>query len=137
MNIEIPINLHGDQERIPGMWHMDKPLPLTIKRLNLYNKLGQKFIFIPSIANLQEMNSVLKKSFTGYLLFTFPENRIIYMLSPSDEETAALFKLFAEGDGYVAKALTEQYFQKAKKIIPGYIIGDGEPITRLDWDAAE
>jgi hypothetical protein len=68
MDINLPEPIESPELRVPGMYRITKPLPLTMRRIGLHSSKG-KYTFSPSLANLKELNHVLRESFNQTAYF--------------------------------------------------------------------
>ena len=134
MNVDIPPSPEPNATRIPELFRINNPLPLTTRRVNLETSRGH-FRWAPSLENLLDVNDHLKRSFSGYCLICFPEKDIIYIMAPNNSETELLFTRLMAGDKEVALAFTENYVKRFKKLVSkDYRVGDGDKvITVFEW----
>jgi len=103
MDINLPIPAESQEARIPGLFRIDAPFPLTTRRIGLNTSHG-KYHWAPSFQNLKDLNKALRKSYSGYVLFCFPQKDEIYIMTPSNEETEELCQMLQERNEEVAKA---------------------------------
>ena len=133
LNIDIPKLPEPSIDRIPGLFRIDKPLKKTTRKVILKTSMG-KFDWSPSLSYIKDLNYYLRKSYSGYALFCFPEPNVLYIIAPSNEDSDFACQLLQGGDPGTARAFTIDYVKKAGRLVAKeFILGDKLKIGLIEW----